>query len=384
MSLSIALLTYSTKLRGGVVHTIELAEALHALGQRVCILALNKENSGFARLPACDYRLVPTEIVQGGTDQLIAQRIQEFVQYLSNSDERYDIYHAQDCIGANALSTLRQARKVPHFLRTVHHIDDFTSPYLQECQERSIREPDRCFVVSTQWQEALQRDYSIQALRVINGVKAERFSPFNDGSEAALKKRLGLIGGPIFLTVGGVEPRKNSIILLQAFSLVLAIYPQAQLVIAGGETLFDYNTYGDQFMAEAETLGIIPGPGKSLVLTGVIPEPNLPALYRCADAFVFPSLKEGWGLVVLEAIASGLSIVTSDQPPFTEFLDAEQAFLIDPKDPFILAQGMIQALQPAAKQRIQKSQAVLSTYTWKQSAKMHLNHYRQFLGEVHA
>ncbi len=384
MSLSIALLTYSTKLRGGVVHTIELAEALHALGQRVCILALNKENTGFARLPVCDYRLIPTEIVQGGTDQLIAQRIQEFFQYLSHADERFDIYHAQDCIGANALSMLRTSRKVPHFLRTVHHIDDFTSPYLQECQERSIREPDRCFVVSRQWQEVLEKDYKIQALRVINGVKAERFSPLKDGSESLLKQRLGLNGWPIFLTVGGVEPRKNSIALLQAFAQVLAVYPQAQLVIAGGETLFDYRSYGDQFMTEAETLGIQPGLGKSLVLTGVISEADLPTLYRCAEVFVFPSLKEGWGLVVLEAIASGLPLVTSDQPPFTEFLDSEQALLVNPKDPSSIAQGMIEALKPTAQRRIQNSQTVLSTYTWKQSAKMHLNHYRQFLGEVHA
>jgi glycosyltransferase involved in cell wall biosynthesis len=48
-------------------------------------------------------------------------------------------------------------------------------------------------------------------------------------------------------------------------------------------------------------------------------------LCRCVNAFVFPSLKEGWGLAVLEAIASGLPIVASNIPPFTEFLDNSKA-----------------------------------------------------------
>ncbi|NEO88730.1 MAG: MSMEG_0565 family glycosyltransferase, partial [Spirulina sp. SIO3F2] len=52
----IALLTYSTKPRGGVIHTMELAEALHRLGQEVCIFALNKDGGQFCRPLQCDYR----------------------------------------------------------------------------------------------------------------------------------------------------------------------------------------------------------------------------------------------------------------------------------------------------------------------------------------
>jgi glycosyltransferase involved in cell wall biosynthesis len=52
--------------------------------------------------------------------------------------------------------------------------------------------------------------------------------------------------------------------------------------------------------------------GRSLILPGVIPDRDLPALYRIADAFVFPSVKEGWGLVVLEAIAAGVPVITSN------------------------------------------------------------------------
>ncbi|XHX76578.1 MAG: hypothetical protein RBJ76_19365 [Stenomitos frigidus ULC029] len=57
--LRIALLTYSTRLRGSVVHTLELAEALHAMGHTVCVYALAKDGVGFDRPLSCAYRLIP-------------------------------------------------------------------------------------------------------------------------------------------------------------------------------------------------------------------------------------------------------------------------------------------------------------------------------------
>jgi glycosyltransferase-like protein len=287
--LRIALLTYSTKPRGSVIHTLELAEALHSLGHHVCVYALDKDGKGFDRDLSCEYQNIPAQPAPTDIDALIGQRIQEFVDYLSESDQTYDYYHAQDCISANALAILRQRQEIPHFIRTVHHIEDFSSPYLQQCQDRSIREPDLCLCVSDRWQSELQQQYKINAPRVINGVNTKRFSPILDGSESILKQRLGLDGSPIYLSVGGIEPRKNSIKLLQAFAEVLVDYSEAQLAIAGGATLFDYQPYRDEFFALAQRLGV--PIGKSLILPGVIPEAELPALYRIADAFVFPSVK---------------------------------------------------------------------------------------------
>lgn len=104
--------------------------------------------------------------------------------------------------------------------------------------------------------------------------------------------------------------------------------------------------------------------GKSLILPGVIPEAELPALYRIADAFVFPSVKEGWGLVVLEAIASGIPVITSNQSPFTEFLSKTQALLIDPNSPDAIAQAMRSIAQPElAHSLVQQSQSILSRYS---------------------
>ncbi|MEL6332287.1 MAG: MSMEG_0565 family glycosyltransferase [Cyanobacteria bacterium J06626_26] len=371
MSLSIALLTYSTKPRGSVIHTLELAQALAELGHQPCVFALDKDNQGFHRSTPFNTCPVPAALCDKGIDQLIQQRITEFVTFFQKHPEQYDIYHAQDCLSANALAILKQQGRIPHFVRTVHHIEEFKSPYLQDCQEKSIHQPDRCLCVSDVWQQALEKNYDIQAHRVINGVSG-RFSAQLDGSEAGLAEAYGIQNGPIYLTVGGIEPRKNSINLLKAFYRVKQQQPQAQLVIAGGATLFDYQAYRQEFMELVSAYDL----ADSLVLPGVVPDVDLPTLYRLADVFVFPSVQEGWGLVVLEAIASGLPVLTSNQAPFTEFLSEQQAMLVAPENVAEIATTMLTLLNPdIARSLIQNSRPIIDQYSWQRSAQMHLELY---------
>jgi glycosyltransferase involved in cell wall biosynthesis len=193
--LKIALLTYSTKPRGSVIHTWELAKALTELGHQVCLFALDKDGLGFERSAPFDIQLVTAKPAPADVDGLIKQRIAEFVVGLSAT--AYDIYHAQDCIGANALAILRELVKIKHFVRTVHHIEDYASPYLTECQDKSIRQPNLCLTVSDRWHKTLQQDYQITAPRVLNGVDTVRFSPAKSGQETALKQTYGLTGTPI-------------------------------------------------------------------------------------------------------------------------------------------------------------------------------------------
>ena len=199
-----------------------------------------------------------------------------------------------------------------------------------------------------------------------------------NGLEINLKKQRGLQGAPIYLTVGGIEPRKNSIKLLQAFGEVLKECPNAQLAIAGGSTLFDYQDYRDEFFEVAEELQI--EINRSLIILGAIADLELPPLYRIADAFVFPSTKEGWGLVVMEAIASGIPVITSNQSPFTEFLSETQALLVDPNSPQAIAQAMKSILEPnLSLSLVQESQSILSRYSWETSAQIHLHYYHKLL-----
>ncbi|MEL7360249.1 MAG: MSMEG_0565 family glycosyltransferase [Cyanobacteria bacterium J06555_13] len=365
--LRIALLTYSTKPRGSVVHTLELANALHELGHAPCVFALDKDQKGFHRVVNFQTYSVPSAPCEGDIDQLIKQRIEEFVAFFQEHSETYDIYHAQDCLSANALASLKAQGRISQFVRTVHHVEAFRSPYLQDCQEKSIYQPDQCLCVSELWQQVLKTDYGLTAYRVSNGV-SDRFSSKHDGSETALAKRYGIQDGLVYLTVGGIEPRKNSINLLKAFALVRQQQPQAQLVIAGGATLFDYQDYRQQFMAVADNLDI----KDALILPGVVPDKDMPPLYRLADGFVFPSVKEGWGLVLLEAIASGIPVLTSNRPPFTEFLSSKSAILVDPTDVRSIAQGM-ERLPNAS---VPDPSALPG---WQLSAQQHLSLYSQLV-----
>ncbi|KPQ35401.1 MAG: Glycosyltransferase [Phormidesmis priestleyi Ana] len=363
------------------MHTLELAQALTEAGHEVCVFALDKDGQGFHRAVGFSTCAVPARACYGGTDDLIKQRIGEFVDFFEaffeqrakNEESGYDIYHAQDCLSANALAILKRRGLLSHFVRTVHHIEAFKSPYLQDCQEKSIYQSDRCLCVSELWQQVLQRDYGITAHRVINGVSA-RFSMQPNRTEIGLAKAYGITGAPIYLTVGGIEPRKNSINLLKAFRLVTDQQPQAQLVIAGGATLFDYQDYRREFMTLVEQYGL----ADAVILPGVVPDEAMPVLYRLANAFVFPSLKEGWGLVLLEAIASGLPVLTANQAPFTEFLSSDSAQLVDPTVVEAIASGMIEITKPeVARRLISGSQPVVERYSWQRSAQMHLELYQE-------
>ncbi|MEM9567627.1 MAG: MSMEG_0565 family glycosyltransferase [Cyanobacteria bacterium P01_E01_bin.34] len=375
--LRIALLTYSTQPRGGVVHAMELAEALDKLGHDVCLFALDKGN-GFFRPMSCEAIGVPAAPAPDDIGELVKLRIQEYVDYFASSNRPFDIYHAQDCISANALVQLRDRHLIPHVLRTVHHIDEFNSPYLRECQERSIVDVDFCFTVSQHWRQQLAQHYAITAFPVINGVNLSRFSPHSGGNESQLKSRLGMTSSPLFLTVGGIEPRKNSIRLLEAFAQLRHRYPKAQLAIAGGTTLFDYESYREQFFEVVKQLGI--DVGASLLLPGPIADSDMADLYRCADAFVFPSLKEGWGLVALEAIASGIPVVASNRPPFTEFLKETSAVLVDAESAEAIASGMCRVLDDGIGGRlVQAGQVMVQRFNWERSAQLHVEKYRQLV-----
>ena len=78
--------------------------------------------------------------------------------------------HAQDCLSANAALALRDEGVIDHVIRTVHHVDDFTSPSLIECQDRSIMGPDHVLCVSEPWVERLRAEFGVVAGLVPNGV----------------------------------------------------------------------------------------------------------------------------------------------------------------------------------------------------------------------
>jgi glycosyltransferase-like protein len=372
--LRIALFTYSTQPRGGVLHALALAEALYDMGHRVVLHALDDSGRGFIRTPRCACVFVPVEPSRAAILPFVRGRVAAYVDAWDAATPAFDVYHAHDGISGNALATLVERGVIADFVRTVHHLDDFGTPEMAALQARAIVSARRVLVVSELWREHLAAEYGIAAARVSNGVDLARFGPPAAAERAQLRARLGYGTGPLFVTIGGVEARKNTLRTLEAFARVRARLPDARLVIAGGASVLDHSAYRRAFDVRAAELRLCSDP--SIELAGVLPDERIVALLRAAHVFVFPSLIEGFGLVLLEALACGTPVVTSALRPFTEFLQPGDALLVDPHDSAEIARAMLHALEPpVAAVAQQRGPAVARRYSWAASARAHVAAY---------
>jgi glycosyltransferase-like protein len=382
-ALRIAILTHSINPRGGVVHALELGDALTRHGHEVVVHAPDPAGAGFFRGTLCETRLVPAGRADTSVTAMVETRIADYLRYFERAEtRRFDVWHAQDGISGNALATLKANGAIGGFVRTVHHVDTFQEPRLVALQKRAIIAAAELFVVSRVWQQALKRDFDREATIVGNGVDQRRFSPAIDASDVQLRAELKLANGPVFLAVGGVEVRKNTIAILAAFGSVQRRWPDAKLVIVGGASVLDHSSYRQQF---ADALARSAVPADAVICTGPLAQDEMPALYRLADALVFASVKEGFGLVVLEAMASGTPVVVSRIPPFTEYLGSDDVAWCDPGNPASIAAAMLVALDPAIRPRfIANGFAVAAKHDWTSVAQAHLAAYTRMLESCHA
>ncbi len=373
--LRIAILAHSTNPRGGVVHALELGDALCRLGHDATVHAPDASSRGFFRNALARTVCVAASPVGRSVASMVETRIVDYLRHFERTEHRgFDVWHAQDGISANALATLKERGLIAGFARTVHHVDDFADPRLAALQSRAISSADQLFVVSRLWRDFLAREYGREAALVGNGVDTTQFSPVPDAADAAVRARLSLArNGKVFLAIGGVEQRKNTVGLLDAFRIVQAQYPSSYLVIAGGASLLDHKAYLARFAAALEASGL---PDGSVIRTGPLPQALMPALYRAAAALVFPSTKEGFGLVVLEAMACGIPVVTSRIAPFTEYLGDGDVLWCDPHDAGSIAAAMVAALEaPIRRDLIVRGLAMAARHDWATAARAHLPAY---------
>src|SRR5437773_2573463 len=138
---------------------------------------------------------------------------------------------------------------------------------------------------------------------------------------ADVRARHDLGPGPVALFFGGLKPRKNLPLLLDAWARVAPLHPGARLLIAGGGPLLG------RLRALAERRGL----AGSVRFAGYVAEAEKADHFSLGDVFVFPSAMEGFGFAVAEAMASGLPVVASDRGSIPEVLvDGEGGFLCDP------------------------------------------------------
>ncbi|TXM70680.1 MSMEG_0565 family glycosyltransferase [Methylobacterium sp. WL120] len=375
--LRIALLTHSTNPRGGVAHCLALAEALCTLGHEAVVHAPDPSGRGFFRAAACPTVSVAARPVAGDTVELVRTRINDYlVHFGSPAACDFDVFHAHDGIGGNALATLKHRRLIPGFVRTVHHLDTFADPQLADWQDRSIQEARRILCVSQGWTDQVRSDFGAMPEVVGNGVDMAAYQPTPDLQDAAVRRRWGLGDGPIVLAIGGFEARKNTLGIIEAFARLRERHPGAQLVIAGGASLLDHAAYRARCHAALTANGLAAGASGPVIETGPVPQADMPALYRIADVLAFPSLKEGFGLCVLEAMACGTPVVVSHRPPFTEYLAEGDALFVDPAAPDDIARAMAIALVPETHDRLRLAGfARAAAHSWRACAERHLDAY---------
>jgi len=189
-------------------------------------------------------------------------------------------------------------------------------------------------------------------------------------SEPVLYNKFG-ISRPYVLYVGALTQRKNLVRLLQAFKKVSSCYPELLLVLAGPRSW-------KQSPIESTIVEL--DLAKDVLLTGPLTDKELPELYNGADLFVFPSLYEGFGLPVLEAMACGTPVVTSNTSSLPE-VAGEAALLVDPTDVEALANAMIRVLADpvlAARMR-EQGLCQASQFTWERTARETVSLYERTL-----
>ncbi len=358
------------------MHTLGLGEALRRAGLPVHLLALGDPDKGLYRPVDLPFTVVRGPARDGTTlEQRVFASIDLMADALAARIDEFDVLHAQDCIAASAALRARDLTASPiRVLRTAHHVDDFTTQALIDCQRRAIVEPDRVLVVSEQWRRILRTDYGVKTTVVPNAVDTARL--------AVAEKPPWTTDGPLLLAVGGIEPRKGSTVAFRALAqLARAGGPRPVLAVVGGHSFQDFAPYRDAALAELPSLGLTAG--VDVVEVGTVSDAQLAGWYAAADVLCYPSLVEGFGLVTIEAMSQGLPVVASDIEVFGEYLtDGGNALLPAAGDADALAVALRRVLEePGLADRLRAAgEETAQTYTWEAAAKAHEQIYAELTG----
>jgi glycosyltransferase involved in cell wall biosynthesis len=231
----------------------------------------------------------------------------------------------------------------------------------------ALSQAARIIAVSEQTRQDLLSLYPVDPERVAVvplGVDRERFRPPSPNAIEAARRRYR-ISSPYLLAVGDIDPRKNLPSVVRAFAS-LPDDQRAALVVAGAPAA--WNPSGVAQLQEA--LRALPERvQKRIVLTGYVPQKDVVALMGGAEALIHVSLYEGFGLPVLEAMACGTAVLTSNVSALPETAGGA-ALLVDPRDVHAIANGMHMLLTDNVLRRRLEEQGFVraSAFDWRTTA----------------
>jgi glycosyltransferase involved in cell wall biosynthesis len=241
-----------------------------------------------------------------------------------------------------------------------------TVPWWLRGLERTLRVAARVIVPSEATRRDLVELYGVENERIATiplGVDADVFRPPNEDEVRGVRDRYRL-DGP-YLVFLGLDPRKNLPALAEAVRRMPAS-SRPTLVLVGGRP---WDPAGRNRVREALD-SVPPGSLGRVVLTGYVPDATKAALLGGADALVYPSLYEGFGLPVLEAMACGTPVIASNVAALPELVDGV-GVLVDPSDPDELAEriGSVIADDEMRRGLRERGMERASGYGWDETAR---------------
>lgn len=208
-------------------------------------------------------------------------------------------------------------------------------------------------------------------VHVVPEAPAPAFTVMDDAALADVRRRHAL-DRPFVLHVGTIEPRKNLTTLVTAFERLHREGRREQLVLVG-----PLGWKYDPLLQQIARAGL----GDAIRHLGYVPEADLPAIYNLATVVAYPSLYEGCGLPILEGMACGVPVVTSNTGAMAEMAGGA-ALLVDPHDADDLAAALARVLGDAAVQRElrQKGLRRAASFSWTRAAEQHAALYARVAG----
>ena len=191
--------------------------------------------------------------------------------------------------------------------------------------------------------------------------------------EAELRQRLGVDSGPIILGVSALLAHKNVEALVDALPEIRRAVPDATVVVPANPT-----PLGDELVARARALGV----EDAFVLPGWVSPADLEGLYAAASCFVFPSLREGFGLPVLEAMRRGVPVACSNASAVPE-VAGDAALMFDPNRPEELARAVTRLVldRTLAEELAAQGRARAAGFTWRRAAEGTLASFERARGQ---
>ena len=249
------------------------------------------------------------------------------------------------------------------FRRFPQFFEERARTYLERLVPESVAAASRVVTISESSKRDIVAELGVAEDRIVvaePGVDHARFGPAAPDAVAAARARHGL-PEQYLLFVGTIEPRKDVSALLRAFELLPPATRRAHpLVLVGGR-----GWLADETMAEVERMAA----AGDVVWTGYVSEADLPAIYSGASLFVFPSVYEGWGIPVVEAMACGTPAITTTSSSLPEAA-GDAAVLVEPGDLEALARAIERVLGDGTLRAgmVERGRAHAARFPWRRPA----------------